>query len=41
MTAVEGLRSQVIATTLDADKPLFSDMPALFHVEQGVVEKAG
>ena len=41
MSAVEGLGCQVIATTLDPAKPLFTVPASLFHVEQGVVEKAG
>lgn len=41
MAAVEGLGCQVIATSLDAERPLFTTPVSLFHVEQGVVEKAG
>jgi DNA replication and repair protein RecF len=40
MAAVEGLGSQVIATTLDPQQSLFRDPPGLFHVEQGCVETA-
>jgi DNA replication and repair protein RecF len=40
MGCVEQLGSQVVATTLDPDQALFSDTPTLFHVEQGVVERA-
>jgi len=39
MAAVEGLESQVVATTLDPEQPLFGDKPTLFHVEQGSVER--
>jgi len=38
MAAVERLGSQVIATTLDPSKALFSMPPTLFHVEQGRVQ---
>jgi DNA replication and repair protein RecF len=38
MAAVENLGSQVIATSLDPEQALFSNQPALFHVEQGRVE---
>ncbi|MGI9202599.1 MAG: DNA replication/repair protein RecF [Woeseiaceae bacterium] len=38
MDAVRRLGSQVIATTLEADKKLFVDKPRLFHVEHGAVE---
>ena len=37
MSAVEGLGCQVIATTLDPGKALFSSPPTMFHVEHGVV----
>ena len=37
MTAVANLGCQVVATSLEADKPLFREKPALFHVEQGSV----
>lgn len=40
LTAVEALGSQVVATTLDPDQPLFSQKPALFHVEHGAVERS-
>jgi DNA replication and repair protein RecF len=39
MTAVEGLGSQVVATTLDPEQAVFSGPAAMFHVEQGVVER--
>jgi len=38
MARVEGLGCQVIATTLDMSRALFSDKPALFHVEHGRVQ---
>ncbi|MDA0678781.1 MAG: DNA replication/repair protein RecF [Proteobacteria bacterium] len=41
MGAVANLGSQVIATTLEPDRALFVEPPLLFHVEQGVVERAG
>ena len=37
MAAVEALACQVIATTLDPDKALFSTPPVMFHVEHGRV----
>ena len=37
MVAVANLGCQVVATTLELDKPLFHEEPALFHVEQGQV----
>lgn len=40
MAAVEVLGSQVVATTLDPEKALFSEIPALFHVEHGIVQRA-
>ncbi len=40
MDSVEQLGCQVVATTLDPEQPLFSAKPVLFHVEQGVVERA-
>lgn len=40
MTAVANLGCQVIATTLELDKSLFSDEPAMFHVERGRVQAA-
>lgn len=40
MASVEALGSQVVATTLDAEQPLFTQKPTLFHVEHGVVSKA-
>lgn len=40
MVAVESLRSQVIATTLDRATPLFSTSPRLFHVEHGAVTRS-
>jgi len=39
MASVEILGSQVVATTLDPEQPLFDEKPTLFHVEQGVVER--
>jgi DNA replication and repair protein RecF len=39
MARVIGLGCQVIATALVPDKHLFPDPPALFHVEQGRLEK--
>jgi len=39
MASVEVLGSQVVATTLDPEQPLFVEGPTLFHVEQGVVEQ--
>lgn len=39
MAAVEAVGSQVIATTLHPEQPLFRAEPALFHVEQGSVER--
>ena len=39
MHRVIGLGCQVVATALMPDKHLFPDPPALFHVEQGVLEK--
>jgi DNA replication and repair protein RecF len=41
MARVIGLGCQVVATALAPDKHLFPDPPALFHVEQGVLKKAG
>jgi DNA replication and repair protein RecF len=41
MTAVANLGCQVVATTLEPDRPLFYEEPMLFHVEQGRVEAAG
>ena len=41
MARVIGLGCQVVATALVPDKHLFPDPPALFHVEQGILEKAG
>ena len=40
MECVEGLGSQVIATTLDPGEALFSEPPRLFHVEHGQVREA-
>lgn len=40
MGAVEVLGSQVVATTLDPEQALFSERPALFHVEHGTVQRA-
>ena len=40
MAAVEVLGSQVVATTLDPEQALFSEIPALFHVEHGTVQRA-
>jgi len=40
MGCVGNLGSQVIATTLEADRNLFDDPPRLFHVEHGVVSTA-
>jgi DNA replication and repair protein RecF len=40
MAAVEGLDCQVIATTLDRDRVLFTTPPRVFHVEHGVVQAA-
>lgn len=39
MTCVCGLGCQVIATALVPDRPLFPEVPALFHVEQGGLKK--
>jgi DNA replication and repair protein RecF len=39
MARVIGLGCQVVATALVPDKHLFPDPPALFHVEQGKLEK--
>ena len=39
MRVVIGLGCQVIATALDPDTALFPDPPALFHVEQGKLQK--
>lgn len=41
MACVIGLGCQVIATALMPDKHLFPDPPALFHVEQGQLQRAG
>ena len=41
MARVIGLGCQVVATALAPDKHLFPDPPALFHVEQGALKKAG
>ncbi len=41
MSRVADLGCQVIATSLVVDKSLFLQSPTLFHVEQGVVQKAG
>jgi len=41
MAQVIGLGCQVVATALVPDKHLFPTPPALFHVEQGVLEKVG
>lgn len=41
MAQVIGLGCQVVATALVPDKHLFPAPPALFHVEQGVLEKVG
>jgi DNA replication and repair protein RecF len=41
MARVIGLGCQVIATALVPDKHLFPDPPALFHVEQGELQRAG
>ena len=41
MARVIGLGCQVVATALAPDKNLFPDPPALFHVEQGALKKAG
>ena len=38
MAAVETLECQVVATTLDRDRVLFSTPPSVFHVEHGVVQ---
>ena len=40
MVTVEGLGSQVVATTLDPAQPLFGESPTLFHVEHGVLMQA-
>lgn len=39
MAAVEALGSQVVATTLDPEQAVFSEPAAMFHVEQGVVNR--
>ena len=39
MAAVEALGSQVVATTLDPEQAVFSSPAAMFHVEQGAVER--
>lgn len=39
MPCVERLGSQVIATGLDPSQPLFTNTPAMFHVEQGVIQR--
>lgn len=39
MARVIGLGCQVIATALEPDSRLFPEPPALFHVEQGALEK--
>lgn len=41
MARVAGLRCQVIATSLDAGTRLFPVPPRTFHVEQGLVRRAG
>ena len=41
MARVIGLGCQVVATALEPDMRLFPDPPALFHVEQGALKKAG
>jgi DNA replication and repair protein RecF len=40
MNNVANLGCQVIATTLEPQRALFHEAPTLFHVEQGIVEKA-
>jgi DNA replication and repair protein RecF len=41
MRAVKSLGCQVIATALEPDRRLFADSPALFHVEQGRLQRRG
>jgi DNA replication and repair protein RecF len=41
MRHVVGLGCQVVATSLDAETPLFPDSPALFHVEHGCLSRVG
>jgi len=39
MRCVESLGSQVVATVLDPSQPLFTNTPAMFHVEHGVIQR--
>ena len=39
MQAVANLGCQVIATTLDPEQALFTETPAMFHVEQGRADR--